>query len=635
MPTGSFDTLKTWFAGQPPGRRLWLVLGTIIGLLGAVSLLGPSPEPQPGATGATAKMPGSAEIAGTDQKPGADGRAVKTVAVPRTETKVADTKASENKSELKPAGTAAKAAADVAKPVPPAVAAQASVEKQVPASKQTQVPAAENETRASKAWRGSGADQPSTQANSGNAKMAVTAAAPSAAPVGVPAVAPAVPAETAGKAPPVTPTAMPAPAFKATETSMKIQDIKSPGGISAWLVEEHSVPLLALRFVFDGGNSQDPAGREGLANFLTAMMDEGAGDLTAAQFQERMEELAVRMSFEDARDAFYGNFETLTANRGPALEMLRLALNKPRFDTDAVERIRKQLLANIAYAAKNPQQVAGTSWSEMAFAGHPYGRPASGTPQSVGAITGADLESFRKRTFARDTLRVVAVGDIDATALGLLLDQVFGDIAAKAELTPVAQAVPKSAEKLKVVDMDVPQSVVQFGLNGLPRKDPDFMAAFVMNHILGGGGFSSRLTEQVREKRGLAYSVYSYLQPFKNAALFAGGVATKNESVKESIDVIRAELVRMAKEGPTETELAGAKSNLTGSFALRFDTNSKIANQLLWMLHEDMGIEYARKRNTLVDAVTMDDVKRAAARILKDEDLLITVVGKPKGLGKS
>jgi zinc protease len=209
---------------------------------------------------------------------------------------------------------------------------------------------------------------------------------------------------------------------------------------------------------------------------------------------------------------------------------------------------------------------------------------------------------------------------------------VFGDLPAKADLTPVSATTPKATEKLKIVEMDVPQSVVQFGMPGLARKDPDFIPAFVMNQILGGGGFASRLTEEVREKRGLAYSVYSYLQPYRHAATFSGGVATKNEAVKDSIDVIRAELARMAADGPTETELANAKSYLTGSFALRFDTNAKIASQLLWMLHEDMGIDYVSKRNASIDAVTMEDVKRAAARVLKIDDLSITVVGKPKGL---
>ena len=573
-----------WLSAQTPGRRLWLFLGAMGGALALLSMIGEPPSSQlrtvakVAAVGADAQPSAPVESMGSSgDRPGAAGKPVRTVAIPRP--------ADEAKPE-KPAGASDPASLPAKAPAPPVESERA---------------AAQNaESRPTKSWR--------------------TAQAPGSV------------AQAALPASPQTP-AM--PALKTAETKMNIQDIRSPGGISAWLVEEHSVPLLALRFVFDGGSSQDPAGKEGLANFLSAMMDEGAGDLDATQFQERMEELAVRMAFEDSRDALYGSFETLTVNREPALEMLRLALNKPRFEADATDRVRKQLLANLAYAAKNPQQVAGRTWSEEAFKGHPYGRNASGTPESVAAIQPADLESYRKRTFARDTLRVVAVGDIDAKLLGEILDRIFGDLPAKADLTAVAATKPHAAEKLKVVEMDVPQSVVQFGMNGLGRKDNDFIPAFVMNHILGGGGFASRLTEEVREKRGLAYSVYSTLTPLKYAATFSGGVATKNEAVKESIDVIRGELQRMATEGPTEAELANAKSFLTGSFALRFDSNSKIASQLMWMLHEEMGIDYVSRRNALIDAVTLDDVKRAARHVIKVDDLFITVVGKPKGLGKS
>ena len=413
---------------------------------------------------------------------------------------------------------------------------------------------------------------------------------------------------------------------------MKIQQVKSPGGIEAWLVEEHSVPLLAMRFVFDGGNSQDPAGKGGVANFITAMLDEGAGEMTAEQFQERAEELAARISFEDGRDSFYGNFETLTVNRDASVDLLRLALTKPRFDTDAVDRIRQQLLASLAFAAKSPDKVAAKAWSAAAFPDHPYGRPSVGTVESITAMTRDDLEAFRRRIFAKDTLRVVAVGDIDAGQLAALLDKVFGDLTPKAELVAVAKTAPKPVRKLEVIEMDVPQSVVQFGMAGVDRKDTDFIPAFVLNQVLGGGGFASRLTEEVREKRGLAYSVYSYLQPYKHAAIFGGGVATKNEEVARTLDVIRGELKRMADDGMTAQELANAKSYLTGSFALRFDTNSKIASQLIWMLQEEMGVDYVERRNPLIEAVTLDDIKRVAKRILTVDDLLVTVAGKPKGL---
>jgi zinc protease len=584
--------LKEWIEARSPAGRLWLFLGAVGLLLGGFSLIGGQPRSVstpaavvgvaavsgPSGAAVAAQPSGSNTAAGPadgigslTERPGATGKPVKTITVPRSPAPdSASSKGTEAASTVVSGGSGT---------------------AMTPSAPSTRLAEAPQPTNAPKD-----------------------------------AIAPAKPASPDQAAP--------TPALKTAATTMKIQDVKSPGGISAWLVEEHSVPLLAIRFVFDGGSSQDPAGKEGLANFITAMMDEGAGDLDATQFQERMEELAVRMSFEDSKDALYGNFETLTVNRDPALEMLRLAINKPRFDEAAVDRIRKQLLANLAFAAKNPQQVAGKAWYEGAFPGHPYGRYANGTAESLAAIQPADLEAFRKRTFARDTLKVVAVGDIDAKTLGEILDKVFGELPAKADLVPVPMTAPKPVETLQIVEMDVPQSVVQFGMAGPARKDDDFIPAFVMNQILGGGGFASRLTEEVREKRGLAYSVYSYLQPLRFAATFGGGVATKNEAVKQSIDVIRAELDRMAKEGPTEIELANAKSYLTGSFALRFDTNAKIANQLLWMMHEDMGIDYPIRRNALIEAVTMDDVKRAARRVLKVDDLFITVVGKPQGLGK-
>jgi zinc protease len=415
--------------------------------------------------------------------------------------------------------------------------------------------------------------------------------------------------------------------------AMRIQEVRSPGGINAWLVEEHSVPLMAMRFAFDdAGSSQDPAGKEGLANFLSSILDEGAGDLVAQAFQERMEELALRMSFDDARDAFYGSFETLTVNRDAAVQLLALAINKPRFDPEAVERMRKQHLAGLVAAARDPTRVASEKWMATAFAGHPYGRPSNGTTKSVSEINRADLQGFHKRSFARDNLRVVVVGDIDAKALGSLLDTLFGGLPAKAQVTPVSMVQPKAVLKLNITEMNVPQSVVRFGLPAMARKDKEFIPAFVLNTILGGAAFTSRLYREVRDKRGLAYGVDTSIMPMKNASVFFGGVATKNEKVSESLDVIRAELKRIAGEGPTAAELSDAKAYLTGSFALRFDTNANIANQLLWMQLEGLGTNYVDERNAMINAVTLDDLKRVAKRLFADKDLIVTVVGKPKGL---
>ncbi len=413
--------------------------------------------------------------------------------------------------------------------------------------------------------------------------------------------------------------------------AMDIEVVKSPGGIEAWLVRETSVPLVAMRFSFDGGSSQDPDGKEGLANFLSVMLDEGAGDLDAQTFQRRLEELAVRLSFSDGRDTFTVSMQTLSKNLDRATDLLKLALTKPTFGEKAVTRMRSYLLTRLAAAQKNPNQIVAKTWSATAFPGHPYGRPSGGTLESVAAITSADLEAYRKRVFARDTLKIAVVGDIDAKTLGPLLDKLFGDLAATANLNPVPEIAPVTGGVNKVVTFPVPQSVAIFGMGSISRTDRDFIPAFVMNHILGGGGFSSKLMQEVREKRGLAYSVYSYLQPFDRSSIFAGGVATKNDKIGESLTIIREQFQQMADNGPDPADLKAAIQYLTGSYALRFDTNSKVAQQLLGILQDELGLDYIKERNDLIRAVTAEDVKRAADRIIKTDDLIVTVVGNPVG----
>ncbi len=415
-------------------------------------------------------------------------------------------------------------------------------------------------------------------------------------------------------------------------SAMDIKQVKSPGGIEAWLVESHQVPLVAVRFAFQGGSVQDPIGKSGVANFVSAMLDEGAADLDSATFQERMEDIAMRMNFDDSRDTFYGSFSTLTEHRDKAIELLKLALTKPRFDQDAVDRIRRQILANLAYEAKSPDRLASRTWYQSAFKGHAYGLSPNGDEKSVLAITRDDLETFRKNNFAKNNLKVVAVGDIDEATLGQMLDDVFGDLPDEAQVNVLADVAPKKGNGVEIVEMDVPQSVAVFGMGGLKRKDPDFLAGFVLNHIIGGGGFSAILMEEVREMRGLAYSVYSYLSPLKHSSIYLGSVATKNESIAESLEIIRSELSRVANDGVSEEVLKNAKSYLTGSYALRFDTNSKIASQLLGILVEDMGIDYVKTRNAEIEALTVDDLKKAASRFLRPEDLIVVVVGKPNGL---
>ena len=418
-------------------------------------------------------------------------------------------------------------------------------------------------------------------------------------------------------------------AMAAPAAATKIERVTSPGGIEVWLVQETSVPLIAMDFAFRGGAGQDPADKAGLASFVAGMIDEGAGDLDSKTFHERLESKAIELSFTANRDHFTGSLRTLTENKDAAFEMMRLALNAPRLDAADLERIRSETLGILRRESTNPDNMASLRWWETAFAGHPYGRPVRGTLDSVSTITAQDMRAYMKDVFARDTLKVGIVGNIDGATAGALVDKVFGALPAKAALRKVAPADPQGLGRVIAIDFDVQQSVVMMGGVGIPRKDPDFMAAFLVNHILGGGAFSSRLYREVREVRGLAYSIYSTLVPLDSAALFMTATATRGESAKQTLDVVAKEIRRLAESGPTQEELAKAKSYQKGSFALRFDTSTKIAAQLVQIQIDDLGIDYIDKRNDLVEAVTLADVQRVAKRLL-DGGMLVTMVGRPQ-----
>ena len=417
----------------------------------------------------------------------------------------------------------------------------------------------------------------------------------------------------------------------APANATNIQRVVSPGGIEAWLVREPAIPLVAMDFAFKGGANQDPALKPGTSYMVSGLLDDGAGELDTKAFHQRIEELAVELRFSAQRDQFTGSIRMLKDKQEPAFELLRLALNAPRFDTEAVERARAQILSGLRRQTTDPNSIASKVWWATAFPNHPYGHPTNGSLESIPLIQTEDLRTYVKRNLARDNLKIAVVGDIDAAALGQVLDKVFGGLPAKSERQQIPQATLTSVGRRIVVDLDVPQAVLTFGGTGLLRKDPDFIPAFIVNHILGGGSFSSRLYNEVREKRGLAYGVYSSLAPMELSGIFMGGTQTRADGTKEALEVIESEITRMRTEGPTEDELEKAKSYLKGSYALGFDTSSKISAQLLRIQLDEVGIDYINKRNGLIDAVTLADVRRVAKR-LAEGGLFVTVVGKPTGL---
>jgi len=414
--------------------------------------------------------------------------------------------------------------------------------------------------------------------------------------------------------------------------AVEVQRVISPGGIEAWLVEDHSNPIISMDLSFRGGSALNPLGKEGLANMTASLIDEGAGDLDSQAFQGTLDDHSIGLSFSAGQDSFSGEVFTLSENRALAFKLLRLALTQARFDPEPVERIRAQIQAGISRNAENPNAIAGRTLRRLFFPDHPYGRPGSGTAESVASIAVSDMRGFVSRRLARDTLVIGVVGDIAPDDLGKLLDKTFSQLPASAQDASVAETLAQGEGALIVVEKDVPQSVVAFGHGGLKRDDPDYYAAYTVNYILGGGGFASRLYKEVREKRGLAYSVYSYLSPLDRAGLILGGVATQNGRVATSLDLIRAEWARMAENGPSAEELKNAKTFLTGSFPLRFSSSGRISGMLVGMQLQNLGIDYLDRRNSLIEAVTMEDAKRAAKRLYDADKLAVVIVGKPDGI---
>jgi zinc protease len=424
------------------------------------------------------------------------------------------------------------------------------------------------------------------------------------------------------------------PLLAAPALATTIERVVSPGGIEAWLVHEPAVPMIAIDFAFVGGAAQDAAGKGGTASLVASLLDEGAGDLDAKTFHARLERKAIELGFQAERDTLRGTLRTLTENKDEAFDYLRLAVTQPRFDQSDVEVIRAQILSMLRRATTSPTDIANLRWWQVAFADHPYGRPVNGTLESVPTVTIADLKDYTHRVLARGNLKVAVVGDIDAEAVKVMLDRVFGGLPAQPDLKPVPNVSPQGLGRRIVVKVDVPQAVVAFGGPGIARKDPDFMAAYIVNHILGGGAFSSRLYQEVREKRGLAYSVYDSLVWLNHSALFLGGTATRADRAGETLEVIDKEIHRLAEEGPTADELAKAKAYLNGSFVLNLDTSSKIAALLVQLQLDGLGIDYFARRPEMINAVTLEDARRVAKRML-DTGMLVTVAGRPEGIAST
>ena len=412
---------------------------------------------------------------------------------------------------------------------------------------------------------------------------------------------------------------------------IKIQEITTPGGITAWLVEEPAIPFVALELRFKGGASLDAPGKRGATNLMMGLLEEGTGDMDARAFARATDELAASFDYGAYDDTVSVSAKFLTDTTDDAMALLRGAIVEPSFTQEAIDRVRKQVLSGIASDKTDPDAIVGQTFDAMAFGDHPYGSSRDGTEDSIAALTREDIVAAHKAALARDRVYVSAVGDINAEDLATLLDNLLGDLPATGAPMPETATYQLNGG-VTVVPFDTPQSVVLFGHPGLERHDDDFLAAYVLNEIFGGGGLESRLMRELREKRGLTYGVYSYLVPKDHAELFLGRVASANDRVAQAIEVLREQWAQMAESGITQAELDEAKTYLTGAYPLRFDGNGPIANILVGMQMDGLPTDYVANRNDLVNALTLDDMNRVAKRLFRPEDLHFVVVGQPEGL---
>jgi zinc protease len=414
--------------------------------------------------------------------------------------------------------------------------------------------------------------------------------------------------------------------------AVTIERVTSPGGIEAWLVEDHTLPVVAIRFAFRGGAALDPLGKSGLAAMTMSLLDEGAGPYDTAAFKTRLEDLAVDVRFTAGRDEIGGSLRSLKANLSEAAGLLRAALTSPRFEPAAIERVRGEFVASLSQQAHSPRALSDRLWMRDAFEDHPYGENVNGTLTSVSAITREDLLDFAGQRLRRAELVIGAVGDVKAEELAAFVDQVFSALPSGSGEPLVAETKPAENGGVLITRRPVPQSAVTFGQIGPKRDDPDWYAARLVNDVLGGGGFRGRLMREIREKRGLAYGVSTELVSFRHAGVILGSVATENARVAQSIALIRAEWQRMRGEGPSEAELDFAKEYLIGSFPLTLDTSARTAAMLVEIQLENLGIDYLDRRAALLGSVTLDQAKSVAHTLLDPDKLSFAVVGDPADL---
>jgi zinc protease len=417
-------------------------------------------------------------------------------------------------------------------------------------------------------------------------------------------------------------------AIPAAAEAITVKTVQSPAGVETWLSDEHALPMIAVNVALPAGSAYDPSDKPGLASLMASLLDEGAGDLNSEAFKEELEKRAIRLTAQADRDYLVVSLTTLSENADEAFRLLGLALNRPRFESEAVERMRDSKLADLKQEEQQPTRVASKAWVASYFGNHPYAHPEAGTAAAVQAMTIADIKAFAADHLVRDRVKVSVAGDITEVQLRRYLQQIIAPLPAKS-VPVIAAPVAPGKPGAQLIPRDEAAPVAMFGFSGPMRLDPDFMPDFVTNYIFGGGGFSARLMNEVRDKRGLTYGISTQLVDFRAASLIMGTVQSEKSKIETALDVTKSEMARFAQEGATAKELEDAKTYLTGSFPLGLDSNAKIARTLNQFQRQGLSADYVEKRNAMIEAVTLAKVNEMAKKYYDPARLVVVVAGTP------
>lgn len=410
--------------------------------------------------------------------------------------------------------------------------------------------------------------------------------------------------------------------------SVPIQVVEQ-NGVTAWLVEDHSVPVVSLAWAWPGGSANDPAGREGLAALSAALLSEGAGDLDNIAFADAMRDAGIGLSFSADRDSFDGSFRALSTALPEAVRLARLAMARPRLDASAITRVRARSVLGARQALETPAGIARRAFWEAAFPNFSAGRLP--TPESLTAITEAEIRACLAAQLRQGGAMVAASGAINATALRAVMAELFADL--PAGLPAATPSLPALAGFGMVQrENAAPQSTLMFGQDGLLPSDPGWEGFQVALRILAGGGFTSRLMRSIREERGLTYGIGAGLDVLFGRGIVIGNVATENSKVGEVWGLIRAAWAEMAANGPTAEEVADAVAFLGGSLPLQFTDTRRTASLLLGLRQTGRSPDWLAGRPGRLAALDRSNVAAVARRVLRPDALVLAVAGQPQGL---